>query len=229
MNDTLSVILTGYKRDYFEEQIPAILNQTLKPDVIYLWQNENHIDLSKYRKKYGIKIVQSDENMKFFGRFTYAMLMKTKYVAIFDDDIIPGKNFLKNCMNLSKNKNCIVGQNFRNYDEKKQTFYANYPINDKKVHIVGHCWFFKKEWLKYMWNIEPYTFDNGEDIHFCMSAKLFGNIDSYVVKQIGKDNNGDLKRHYASDKHASHKLQKDFTKTRIDIVKFFIKNGWKIF
>ena len=84
---SISVILTAYKRDYFDEQIRAIKSQTLKPVVIYLWQNGNFINIDRLRKQ-GIKLIKSDVNFKFHGRFAFALLMQTEYVVIFDDDIL---------------------------------------------------------------------------------------------------------------------------------------------
>ena len=231
----ISVILTAYKRDYFQQQINAIKNQTIKPKNIYIWQNNNHINIDKYRKL-GVKLIKSDENFKFHGRFAFGLLMQTEYVAIFDDDIIPGKKWLENCIKLSKEKNCIVGQNGRIYQPspkkrfigvgpKKDQDYGNTP---HKVHLVGHCWVFKKEWLKYMWRQLPFSYENGEDIHFCFCAKLFGNIDSYVAGQSNNDNKGDITNNqYAADKHASWKLG-GHQKTRFMICDKFMSIGWKL-
>lgn len=232
---SVSVILTAYKRDYFNEQIQAILKQTIKPKVIYIWQNGNYINIDKYRQKYNVKIIKSDENFKFHGRFAFALLMQTEYVMIFDDDIIPGKHWINNCLTLCNEKNCIVGQNGRFYDTKTKKYYGlgsgknlNFLSNPTKAHLVGHCWFFKKKWLSYMWKQEPFSYENGEDIHFCFSAKLFGNIDSYVAGQSTKHNKGDLKDSiYGVDKFASHKILSNHNKIRSDIAESFIKLGWK--
>lgn len=231
---SISVILTAYKRDYFVEQIKAIKNQSIKPTNIYIWQNGNFINIDKYRTQFGVKLIKSDVNFKFHGRFAFALLMKTEYVAIFDDDIIPGKKWLENCLNLSKTKNCIVGQNGRFYKLNPKKFLGVGPNHKNdfistpvRADLVGHCWFFKKEWLKYMWRQMPFSYDNGEDIHFCYSAKLFGNIDSYVAGQSTLENMGDTKKNkYAADKHASFKLG-NHQSTRNMIADSFIKLGWK--
>ena len=230
---SISVILTAYKRDYFIQQINAIKNQTIKPKNIYIWQNGHHINIDKYRNL-GIKLIKSDENFKFHGRFAFALLMQTEYVAIFDDDIIPGKKWLENAINLSKQKNCIVGQNGRIYQPSRKRFIGVGPKNNQdyidkpcKVHLVGHCWVFKREWLKYMWRQTPFSYDNGEDIHFCFSAKLFGNIDSYVAGQIGDTKGDSTNNKYAADQHASWKLG-GHQKTRFMICDNFLKIGWKL-
>jgi hypothetical protein len=243
--DEISVILNAYKRDYFELQIDAILNQTKKPKNIYLWQNENHIDISYIRKKYLdddgnplIKIINSDENMKFHGRFVLALLMHTEYIAIFDDDIIPGKLWLENCLKLSKEKNCIVGANSRDIIPDKIGKTTNpwlgYDFNiqeNYKVHLVGHCWFLKKEWLKYMWMLDPYTLDNAEDMHLCITCKLYGNIDTYVAQQRHKthlDECADTTLNkLGTDKHASFIIGGDnYSNIRIKTIQYLMDNGW---
>ena len=141
---SISIILTAYKRDYFEQQIAAIKRQTIQPKCIYMWQNGSFINVDKYRK-YGIKLIKSDENFKFHGRFAFALLMQTEYVAIFDDDIIPGKKWLENCLKLSKQKNCIVGQNGRFYTNKPtKKYYGVGSHKDQKFYInttkSSSCW-----------------------------------------------------------------------------------------
>ena len=228
----LSVILTAYKRDYFEEQIPAILNQTLKPVQIYIWQNGNHIDIEKYRDKYGVKLVRSDENFSFYSRFVFAHLMKTEYVAILDDDIIPGRKWLENCMKLCREKKCIVGANGRswNYQRNKYDGFGDHQLyREMKVDFVGHCWFFRREWLKYIWMIEPYTYDNGEDIHFCYCAKHFGNIDSYICGRKTLEECADLTNNkYGTDDLASCKLTNNFSDIRNKIAKYLRDFGTKL-
>ena len=227
----LSVILTAYKRDYFEEQIQSILNQTLSipPSNIYLWQNEQHIDVTKYREKYGIKVVRSDENFSFYSRFVFAHLMKTEYVVILDDDIIPGKKWLENCLHLCKTKNCIVGANGRSwnqYTNKYDGFGDHQLYREMKVDFVGHSWLFKKKWLQYLWMIEPYTYDNGEDMHFCYCAKHFGNIDSYICGRRTLDECADLTNNrYGTDELASCKTKQNFRDSRNEIATYLRHKG----
>ena len=50
-----------------------------------------------------------NHNFKFFGRFAFAMLAQTEYVAIFDDDTIPGKNWFKHCLDHMIQLNGLLG------------------------------------------------------------------------------------------------------------------------
>ena len=58
--DSISVILTGFKRDNFDLQIQSIKQQTIQPKNIFIYQDEEHVDLNKYRKQ-GIKLIQSKD------------------------------------------------------------------------------------------------------------------------------------------------------------------------
>jgi hypothetical protein len=243
--NAITVILTGYKRDHFDEQIPAILNQSIKPDAIYLWQNEHHVDLSQYRKKYGISIIQADKNFKFHGRFALGLLFSTEYICIFDDDIIPGKLWLENCMRASKEYNAIIGGNGRTFISPGQwSGYETKVEQDSPVDLCGHCWFFKREWLSYLWmdlreyrpnNTDtgdyeilplPPSMENGEDIQFCLSSKIFGNIDTYVPKQMIPDEMADTKQNkYSVDQYSSFLLH-DHKSLRDSIIEYYKICGW---
>ena len=95
------------------------------------------------------------------------------------------------------------------------------------VDFVGHCWFFRRELLKYIWMIEPYTYDNGEDMHFCYCAKHFGNIDSYICGRRTLEECADLTNNrYGTDNLASCKLN-NFRNIRCDIAKYLRNNGMK--
>lgn len=92
----ITAILNCYKRPYtLEEQIEAIKSQSIPPKEIWVWYNkpedQDQIDLSHL----GVKTIIANHNFKFHGRFALGLLAKTKYLAYFDDDTIPGINGLK--------------------------------------------------------------------------------------------------------------------------------------
>ena len=99
--DKISIIICVYKRKkYLKEQLKAILNQSIKPAEIFILQNENHINLSKHKRKYkNIKIIKSSENTLYL-RWAISYICKGNYIAVFDDDCIPGKRWLENCLRV---------------------------------------------------------------------------------------------------------------------------------
>jgi hypothetical protein len=40
--------------------------------------------------------------------------------------------------------------------------------------LVGHSWFFRREWARYFWDEEPACRTFGEDIHFCAMLQRRG-------------------------------------------------------
>ena len=227
MND-ISVILTVWKRNNLEHQLKSIYNQTANVADVYVYQNESHVDISGLKEKYNFKHVHSkDTNFKFHGRFTLPLLFNTKYTAIFDDDTIPGPKWLEHCEELCEEKNCIVGANGRNYKKKGYDCGGgnNYAI---KCDVVGHCWFFKTEWVHYMWRDKPPTYDNGEDIHLCATCKIHGNIDSYFPSQPNDRLEvwGDTEQYLGQDDHAQYK-KLDHTDLRWSLYEYWIQKGWK--
>lgn len=221
MKTGITVILTAYKRDHFGRQIPAILGQSVKPERTLIWQNENHVNIQYHKAAYNqISIVQSDHNFSYWGRFVLASLCDTEYVAIFDDDIIPGSRWFENCLRVSKEHNCIVGANGRDMQNGSGIY-----DRDTQYAFIGHCWFFKKEWLKYMFQLEPYTYETGEDIHFCACSKIFGNIPSWVPAQQGEFDSSlqDL----GDDAHSSFK-RTNHSPIRMEMIAHYRKLGWNV-
>ena len=231
MNDKINVILTVWKRHNLEEQLEAIFNQTADIDTVYVYQNESHVDITHLKSKYDFQHVHMrDTNFKFHGRFTLPLLFETKYTAIFDDDTIPNKGWLQHCKNLCDEKNCIVGANCRNYNGKGSCGLCDGILNTEpvKCDIVGHCWFFKTEWIHHMWREQAFTFENGEDIHFCAACQIYGGIDSYLPSQTQTDvdNWGDTKPMLGTDEIATWR-KPEHNSTRDQLYRHWISKGWK--
>jgi hypothetical protein len=225
-----SLLLTVYKRSYLEKQLEAIYNQTIKPDYLIVFQNENHVSIEYLKKKYNFIHVKSDYNTKYFGRFSYCLNLPVDICIIMDDDIIPAKNCFKNYVNQCIKLNGIIGGNGRPIDKSSENM-KNFDLNysetgirvSKKVDFVGHLWCFKKDWLYYMFSIKPFTFDTGEDMHLCFSSKIRGNIDSYVAEHKNMDEICDSAHNlYAGDEFASYKYTPK--ELRLSIPKYFIEN-----
>ena len=179
---SITVILTVYKRPHvLIEQINAIMAQTIKPEKILILKNfvegvELPVIPDELSKN--ISIVKSTENFGVWGRFAIGLLANTEYICIFDDDTIPMKKWFENCLNTIKEYPGLLGTNgviFNKGDAYNFNSYKNIgwigEKNDKttEVDIVGHAWFFKREWLNYLWEYTPnYTnvLAAGEDIAF---------------------------------------------------------------
>lgn len=183
---TISVILNSFKRtDYLSNQINSLKNQTIKPNEIFLWNNSsklinnNDIDLEVF----------SSKNLGVWGRFSLALNTSSQYICLIDDDTIPGKKWFENCINSMNSKEGVYGARGINFCSKKDYIVVEEkgiygPCNEiERVDIVGHNWFFKRDWLPYFWLEMPEITQSrfvGEDMNLSYSLKKYLNLDTFV-------------------------------------------------
>lgn len=237
----ISVILNVYKRPHMlEKQIEAIKNQSIGilSEDIHVWYNNGDV---QYKLPIDSKIntYQCNWNTKFWGRFTIPLLVKTEYVAIFDDDIIPEKDWFKNCIDVIKNPktNGILGgsgvilHGMGYVPHNKFGWNAVHSNDVQRVDLVGHAWFFRQEWTKYLWYEKPHTWNNGEDIMFSYLAQKHGGINTFVPphpelnKSLWSCNYG-IGMDIGNDVNASWKKGSHFNE-RNSVCVHCINNGWK--
>tara|TARA_B100000900_G_scaffold414621_1_gene441790 strand:- start:640 stop:1365 length:726 start_codon:yes stop_codon:yes gene_type:complete len=232
----ITVILNCYKRPkYLKEQIEAIQSQTVPPEEIIIWYNKPEDGQQYNISGLGAKVILCDHNFKFHGRFAAALLAKTKYVALFDDDTIPGKKWFENCINSMKEKPGIYGStgvvvHGNGYIPNHKVGWNGATPNEKieEVDLVGHAWFMERDHLAYLWREEPYSWDNGEDMQLSYYAQKYGNVKTYVPPHPAVDMEmwGSTKgMKYGNDLSASWK-KSDHMILRDNIVKRQIANGW---
>lgn len=239
--NNISIILNVYKRPYMlEKQIQAIKNQSIliESQNIHVWYNKS--DIAQYFPiDKEIKTYVCNWNTKFFGRFTLPLLIKTDFVALFDDDTIPQIDWLKNCLEtIEKSEtNGILGGSGVILMEKsyhpfnKVGWNGLHSNKTERVDLVGHAWFFRQEWAKYMWYEKPYDWNNGEDIMFSYLAQKYGNINTFVPPHPENNMNlwsSDIKIgvEVGNDINASWKTGSHYPE-RGKICVYCINNGWK--
>ena len=237
----ISVILNVYKRPYMlERQIQAIRNQSIpiKSEDIHVWYNK--CDVAQYFPvDKEIHTYACNWNTKFWGRFTILPLLKTKFVAMFDDDILPQKDWFKNCVETIEKpeSNGILGGSGvivdckGYYPHHKFGWNGGHSNKTERVDLVGHAWFFRQEWSKYMWYEKPYTWENGEDITFSYLAQKYGGINTFVPPhpEDRKDlwsTDYNLAEAVGSDMNASWRVGNHLD-IRGEICANAINNGWK--
>lgn len=238
----ISVILNVYRRPHtLEKQIEAIKNQSMEinSENIHVWFNNPDINIEQFKPVDDkIKTYQCNWNTKFWGRFTIPLLVQTEYVAMFDDDIIPQKDWFKNCLDTINNPatNGILGGSGVIVKEKSYIPFDKIGWNGQhlnsttRVDLVGHAWFFRQEWAKYLWYEKPYTWNNGEDIMFSYLAQKYGNVNTFVPAH--PENNKNLWScdfriglQYGNDENASW-LKNTHYGERDKVVAYCIDNGW---
>lgn len=235
----ITVILNVYNRGYtLEKQIEAIKNQSVivKDEDIWIWYNKGtNPQPILENKKYRTFIC--NQNTKFHGRFAAAMLSQNKYIAMFDDDIIPGNRWLENCIDSIEKCNGILGGSgvtikSKGYQNNIKHGWNGHikPTTITRVDLVGHAWFMKKEWMKYMWMEEPFSWDNGEDIMFSYLSQKYGNVNTFVPPHPENDktlwSNIDGGR-YGNDENATYIHVQNHYELRDMVCVKCIDNGWK--
>lgn len=191
MTNEIICILNVFKRfEHFEEQLNSILNQTIKPKKIIVWNNNPNINLTKYSND-DIIILSSTKNLGVWARFfSHYYLLSGDFVCVFDDDTIPGVNWFKNCINTINKCNALLGtigvyfDKGTQYNVVKRYGWDGPNDNLKFVDIVGHSWFFRKEWIttiiKELPNIDIKYLTCGEDIHLSYVLQKYLNIPTVV-------------------------------------------------
>lgn len=241
VGDNISVILNVYKRPKtLEQQIERILDQSIKinPKNIHVWYNksdmEQFLPINKEIKTYKI-----NWNTKFWGRFTIPLMLECEYIALFDDDMLPEKDWIKNCLDSMNEKEGIYGgsgirlKTNKYKPNQKVGWNGLHSSNIEKVDLVGHAWFFKQEWTKYLYYEKPFDRENGEDIMFSYLSQKYGGINTYVPPHPD-----DNKSMWSTDYEFAAKTGSDDVahsianisnhyKQRDMICELAVKNGWK--
>jgi hypothetical protein len=165
IESNISVVCSLFKKpESLILQVKAIKEQTIKPREIFLFQDgipeDYTLDLKNPLKEYFDDIKVCEENVGVWGRFNYARSAKGKYICLFDDDTIPGSRWLENCyMHMLEEEGVYGTIGIVMTEEGKYPIGGHYrvgwenPYSKKaEVDFVGHSWFFKREWLDYMFD-----------------------------------------------------------------------------
>jgi len=184
----ITAILTVYKRkEYLAMQVEALRKQTCPPTEIWVWCNDNESAAEDFSGLVD-RVIISNTNWKFWGRFSLANMVRTPLVCILDDDILPEPEWLENCVQtLADGHNGILGGSgvilpeSGGYSSKVKVGWNGHHYDHvAEVDLVGHAWVFRKAHLQYMWREAPASWENGEDIHFSYMALKHGGIKTLV-------------------------------------------------
>jgi hypothetical protein len=212
------VVLNLYKRpEMLLKQIDAIRNQSFKVSSIMIWNNGNDAEYCQsVSKEYtDVKIANSNVNYGVWARFAFALNATTEFVCLWDDDILPGKKWIENCVRSFKKEKGLYGARGLIFKDKEKytpnyKIGWSYPCNDiTKVDIVGHSWFLKTSWLSAFWGeteIEYMDPHSGEDMQLSYALKKILNVETFVPPHPANDlelwGNILLDKNIASDNNA---------------------------
>lgn len=237
---SITAILTLYKRaEYLPAQIEALRSQSVAPKEIWLWCNSSD-KLIPDMTHLVDRVVVSNSNWKFWGRFSLAGLVRTDYVALFDDDILPQVDWFKNCLDtyaagidgILGGSGVVLPETGGYSSKHKVGWNGHHRDHPVEVDLVGHAWFMKKACVKYMWFEEPVSWENGEDIHFSYMALKHAGLSTWVPPHPESDPGAwscrpDFGKAVGRTNSATFKSTGHHT-VRDDIVKHYRQDGWKV-
>jgi len=198
----ITAILNGYRRPHtLKEQYEAVKNQTIDDVDIMFWGNYHKDSMEDFPSE----VIESctsafcNKNLGVWARFAFALNATTQYICVFDDDTIPGPQWLENCVTTIKTHRGLLGcrglrmlgEDHLNYPNCEYLCIAAGYDNEEpeEVDVMGHCWFFEREWLRAYWAEMPKTplTLGGEDMHFSYVLQKHFGMKTYVPPQP-KDN-----------------------------------------
>ena len=234
----VTAIVNVYKRpEMLKVQIEAIMAQSIPPKAIFVWNNGNKdVDFSEFKTNPLIRIFDNTHNYGVWSRFLIGLLAPTEYICIFDDDTIPGSNWFMNCIESMQRREALYGTIGVVFDSTERYKMAvrygwDNPMDvEKPVDIVGHSWFFKRDWLSHFVREPPKVYkqiSNGEDVHFSHMLQKYANIPTYVPPHpagdksrwgsmpkiawtVGCDGNSETAMHYNIHKMFSENVKDGF-------------------
>lgn len=191
-NPSIGVVLTSYKRPKtLWPQLHALRAQTVPYEELLIWGNEEHcLDLVHHPKlgdgvcldlNSNESTIACSKNWGVWPRFAMAQFMEVDYVAVFDDDTIPGKRWFQNCLDtIARTGPALLGScgvSFKDGKRDEPVFLGwKWPLEQAVFSdIVGHAWFFPRGLLRNI-GFAPFldwpTF--GEDYWLSVEAQAIG-------------------------------------------------------
>lgn len=239
----VTVIMNSYKRPHtLVEQYNSIKNQTVKDIDVMCWFNFSEELQKNCPSEVTNNVISafSNANLGVWARFAYALNAQTKYVCIVDDDTIFGKMWIENCLNTMKTHKGLLGcrgvrmngDDYRNYPNCSYESICGNNDNVEQVDIMGHCWFFEKDWLRAYWAEMPSPIPpfGGEDMHFSYSIQRHLHLNTYVPPQPSdnKDMWGSINpSKYGEDMVATSRTKDGFIQANT-YWNYIISRGYKL-
>ncbi|HVX12035.1 MAG TPA: glycosyltransferase [Pirellulales bacterium] len=232
----VTAIITAYRRP---DNIPllarAVRKQSVPAAVIWAWANEPNARMKSVLAETKLdRVVTSTENAFFHGRFALALLARTEFVAVFDDDSIPGENWLANCLETMSRTPGILGTagvvlHDRGYANRTMHGWQRPSAETVEVDLVGQAWFLRTEWVKHLFSGPPVTGTNGEDIELAARAWRLVGIRSFCPPHPPDDRSrwGSLRGLELGMDDVASSLRVEHLAERRRIVEAELEAGWR--
>ena len=171
----ISIVLSQFKRQFYMEQIKAILSSAEQIAEMVVYQNGLHINYQPLFNQFkNIKhIWATNWNSPFFFRHLIPLLFTSYYHIVFDDDIIPSQYTIKRILDVIDKYDAPSGVGARiitkmHYPESSFEFeFVDSNNEGDPVPVDYVIQVYAKTYVqsKVYWRYRPYTHRNGDDIH----------------------------------------------------------------
>lgn len=171
----IGVIICAWKRDP-SGIVAAVRSQTIEPRHVVVWQNES---TAAARRDW----ILCGDNWGVWPRLFVGLLLDVEYIALFDDDSVPGDCWFENCLDtLKKIGPSLLGSCGVAFPTGQRQPAIGIGWKHPTTHIVmadivGHAWFFPKgllAGLSAFASENSLPFDHGEDYLLAYLAKKAG-------------------------------------------------------
>jgi hypothetical protein len=171
------------------------------------------------------------------------MLLTTEFVAVCDDDVVPGPRWLEIAVHAADTHNAIIGNSGRSilvdsflrdptvaYQTGRDSQMRKGSPTLVEVDFVGHWWITRTSVIRAMWRIDPATLWTAEDIHLSASALIYNGVHTYVLDYpslafIPESHIG-AKSHISAVGIASY-LVPGTEAERAFAIQYWVEHGWR--
>lgn len=209
----ITVILNHWKRHTLCRQIEALLAQSAGPPAhiwVCLFASPMAAAAREAALAYNdsrIAVFESEHNFKYYGRFQLALGAPTRYVLIFDDDMVPGRRYLATLLHVAASPHArgaalgAIGwllprprpapdlrlSSYRSLVNDSGGIYVPdlaYDILVERLLEVDYLcslWFLESRLVRLLFREEPHTFATGEYFQLAHMLRKHANAPSLVV------------------------------------------------
>ena len=218
-NAPVTVILNHFKRHSLCRQIEALLAQSSGPPAhiwVCLFASPMAAQLTAAIKSYNdsrIAVFTSPHNLKYFGRFQLALAAPTRFVLLFDDDMVPGRRYLSTLLHAAGSEHgrgAVLGSigwllprprpvpdlrlfSYRSLVNDTGGLYVPDLAYDLlverllEVDYLCSLWFMETRLARLLFREAPHTFATGEDMQLAHMFRKHANAPSLVLPVLPAD------------------------------------------
>lgn len=192
----IGVMLTVYKRPHLlARQLDAIKAQTAEVSELCCFWNEGGSgpafdDARRILKREQIAVLEARPQVGVWMRFWASQMFDSPWICVLDDDTVPGRNWLSNCLETARTHEGLLGTigvivNPSPRDDEPRWLHkvgwCSQNESVEEVDLVGHSWVFKREWLReFCAETRLGGMTCGEDHHFSFALQKRLGLGTYV-------------------------------------------------